>query len=92
MLEAPPMPTNATITDLLDKLAEQRRKAVVVLESLLSAREACATHNDRYQRADAVRDITGVSSIDRAIESTRRIIEALDGQLASLSGSIPAAG
>ncbi len=80
------MPTNTAITELLEKLAEQRRKAVAVLESLLCAREECASHNDQYHREDAVREITGVSSIDRAIESTRRIIEAIDHQLVQLTG------
>ena len=80
------MPTNSGITELLDKLREQRTKALAVLDSLLDAREACVTHGFVYERTDAVREVTGVSSIDKAIESTRRIIEAIDRQLASLAG------
>ena len=58
------MPTNSGITELLDKLREQRTKALAVLDSLLDAREACVTHGFVYERTDAVREVTGVSSIE----------------------------
>lgn len=90
MIEAPVMNHPSSMSEILERIREQRRRAVAVLESLLADREACASHCTAADRPDALVEVTGVSSIDRAIESTRRIIESLDRQLAALTQPCPA--
>ena len=87
MIETPVMAQSNSISELLERIREQRAKAVAVLESLLADREACASHHAAEERSDVLVEVTGVSSIDRAIEATRRIIESLDRELASLKGA-----
>lgn len=62
---------------LLDTLA-MRQNAERILDSLLRARAECDQCLQREQRADPMRSVTGSSSLDRAIVSTRRMIDTLN--------------
>ena len=55
-----------------------RQHAQKLLASLLRAQAECDQQLQREQRSDAMRSVTGCSSIDRAVASTRRMIEQLD--------------
>lgn len=62
-------------------LSEQRRQAIGVLQSLLEAKSACDLHATEFKRSDLFRVVTGRSSLDDAITSTRRMIDQIDRQL-----------
>jgi len=55
-----------------------RKHAEQLLASLLCAQAECDQQLAREQRFDAMRSVTGCSSIDRAVAATRRMIEQLD--------------
>jgi hypothetical protein len=60
------------------EIAHARRQAADVLGSLLQAREQLERKLTETGRSDAIRTITGRSSLDEAIESTRDMLAALD--------------
>jgi hypothetical protein len=55
-----------------------RQRAIELLKSLQQAQTECEAHLKADQRADVVKAVTGQSSIEAAIASTRRMIETLD--------------
>lgn len=65
---------------LLQTLAT-RQNAEKLLASLLRAQAECDQQLQKEQRSDAMKSVTGASSLDRAIASTRRMIEQLDRSL-----------
>lgn len=70
-------------------VGRQRACAEAVLSSLVRAKAECEHQLVRFNRSDMVKTITGRSSIDKAIASTRRIIENLDRVLGTSGGSGP---
>lgn len=58
-----------------------RQRAAELLKSLQCAQIECENHLKADQRADVVKSVTGRSSIEAAIASTRRMIETLDRAL-----------
>lgn len=67
-------PSTQTLTDLL----ALRQNAERILESLLRARAECDQCLQKEQRADPMRSVTGASSLDKAVASTRRMIDTLN--------------
>ncbi|MFM9957975.1 MAG: hypothetical protein ACKVZJ_07850 [Phycisphaerales bacterium] len=55
-----------------------RAKAHAVLASLQAARTECDRQLAQLRRADAMKQVTGKSSLDEAISSTQRLIAELD--------------
>ena len=55
-----------------------RSKAVAVLNSLLAAKADCDQQLAKLRRSDAMKQVTGKSSLDEAIASTKRLIAELD--------------
>jgi len=55
-----------------------RKRAEEVLRSLLNAKEQTERELSEQRRSDAMRLVTGRTSIDNAIDETRRLIGLLD--------------
>jgi len=55
-----------------------RDRAEALLEGLLRAKEETERERDRLNRVDQMKQLTGKSSIDNAIASTRRMIDTLN--------------
>lgn len=55
-----------------------RQQAVELLKALQHAHAECEAHLKSEQRSDVVKTVTGRSSVENAIASTRRMIESLD--------------
>ncbi len=55
-----------------------RAKAQAVLASLQAARAECDRQLAQMRRSDAMKQVTGRSSLDEAISSTQRLIAELD--------------
>lgn len=67
---------------------QRRDEARVLLETLLAAK-ACSERNlAEIRRTDLVKQVTGKSSMDNAIESTRRLIASFDRVLADLKATL----
>jgi hypothetical protein len=58
-----------------------RRVAGAVLQQLLDDRDCCEAALSERGRVDAIKSITGQSSIDQAVARTRAIIDGLDRML-----------
>lgn len=71
-IPAPSVPTSAAAQ------AQARSQAEAVLKSLLAAQAECEQHLKTQRRSDAMKDVSGSSSIERAIASTRQLIKQLD--------------
>lgn len=80
-----------------------RARAEVVLRELIAASAECESHLTQQSRVDSMRLVTGKTSLENAINETRRIIDVLDraiedadrldpGLLASLSATFPMPG
>lgn len=65
-----------------------RQRAAELLKSLQSAQAECEGQLKADQRADVVKMVTGQSSIEAAIVSTRRMIETLDRALEEARNSL----
>ena len=74
---------------LLQTLAT-RQNAEKLLASLLRAQAECDQQLQKEQRSDAMKAVTGSSSLDRAIASTRRMIEQLDRSLDQMTKELGA--
>ncbi len=55
-----------------------RAKAQAVLASLLAAKAECDAQLAKLRRPDAMKQVTGKSSLDEAISSTKRLLAELD--------------
>jgi len=73
---------------LLQTLAT-RQNAEKLLASLLRAQAECDQQLQKEQRSDAMKSVTGASSLDRAIASTRRMIEQLDRSVEQVAKDLP---
>lgn len=62
----------------------RRDEARALLRALMDAKAHTEQGNDDYRAADFLRDITGRSAMDKAIESTRRLIDSFNRVLDDL--------
>ncbi len=63
---------------VLHQTLATRQNAEKLLASLLKSQAECDEQLQRERRTDAMRSVTGTSSLERAISQTRRMIEQLD--------------
>ncbi len=59
-----------------------KERAEAVLISLAKAKSECERHMAAHRRVDLVKAVTGTSSIERAMDETRKTINALEIRLA----------
>lgn len=64
----------------------RRSQAEALLRSLMDAKSECERQLERFRRMDAIQSVTGRSAIDKAIASTKRMIESLDRALLASQG------
>lgn len=69
---------------------QRRDEARALLETLLAAKRCSEKNLAEIRRADLVKQVTGKSSMDNAIESTRRLIASFDTVLADLRATLGA--
>ena len=70
---------------------EAREQAEEVLQRLLVDRRLSEQRFEEAGKRDPLKDLTGTSALDRAIQSTRQMIEHLDELIAGLEASLPSA-
>ena len=82
---------------LFEEATSRLRLAEGLLACLTEARAECESQLTRLQKSDAVREVTGTSSIDdriahtkRMVESLRRIVEELGERIGSDHRSLAA--
>jgi hypothetical protein len=67
---------------------QRREEAKALLETLLNAKRCSERNLAEMRRSDLVKQVTGKSSMDNAIDSTRRLIDSFDRVLADLKTSL----
>lgn len=67
---------------------QRRDEARALLETLLAAKRCSEQNLAEIRRSDLVKQVTGKSSMDNAIESTRRLIASFDKVLEDLRGTL----
>lgn len=65
-------------TEVLRESVDARRRAEELLQGLIAAKSQTEAYLTEIGREDPVKRLTGKSSIENAIASTRRMIETLD--------------
>jgi len=70
--------------DMLLETATRRDEAEALLRVLMEARESSERNLASIGQPDLVKEVTGRSSIDNAIASTKRLIESFNRVLADL--------
>lgn len=78
------MPTITPRQSILLETSAARDQAEVLLKGLLAAKSHSERRLTELRQSDPMKSVTGRSSIDNAISSTRRMIEALDRSLLHL--------
>lgn len=73
---------------VLVDMVERREEARALLEALMAAKRSSEQNLAELRRADLVKQVTGRSSMDNAIDSTRRLIDSFDRVLVELKGSL----
>lgn len=73
---------------ILIETAQARDKAETLLHGLIEARASSETRLAQLNQRDIMKKVTGSSSIDNAIDSTRRMIESLNRTLESFRREI----
>ena len=68
---------------------EARDKANRLLRRLLADRQASEQRFAEAGKCDPIKYMTGISSLDRAIDSTRAMIEHIDDLLSELQIAVP---
>lgn len=76
------LPQRGPNQEALVEARRQKRHAEVLLRSLIGAKAECDRQMAQFKRSDAIEAITGHSSLDHAIESTRGMIEELGSAIA----------
>lgn len=76
-----PAPTN---DEVLGEVTAARKQAEAVLRDLLAAQSECEQQLTQENRRDPMKLVTGRSSLENAIATTRRMIEAFDRQIQEL--------
>jgi|TARA_R110000782_G_scaffold160247_3_gene252293 hypothetical protein len=67
---------------------QRRDEAKVLLDTLMHAKRCSEQNLAEMRRSDLVKQVTGKSSMDNAIESTKRLIASFDAVLADLKTSL----
>lgn len=67
---------------------QRRDEAKALLDTLMNAKRCSEQNLAEMRRADLVKQVTGKSSMDNAIDSTKRLIESFDRVLADLKASL----
>lgn len=67
---------------------QRRDDARALLETLLAAKRCSERNLAEMRRSDLVKQVTGKSSMDNAIESTRRLIASFDRVLEDLKATL----
>lgn len=78
------MQTHRVWTDTV----QRREEARALLETLLAAKRSSERNLAEIRRPDLVKQVTGRSSMDNAIDSTKRLIDSFDRVLADLKSSL----
>ena len=73
-----PATTNVGEASFSAMQEDVRSKAQAVLASLVTAKAQCDEQLAKLRRPDAMKQVTGKSSLDEAISSTKRLIAELD--------------
>lgn len=77
----------------LERLAttlEAREQAEEVLQRLLVDRRLSEQRFDEAGKKDPLKDLTGTSALERAIDATRQMMKHLDELIAGLEAALPA--
>ena len=69
---------------IISDLSRQREKADGLLKELHEARTRAEKLLTEANRRDTYKEVTGASSLDNAIVSTRKMVETLDRQIQEL--------
>jgi hypothetical protein len=69
---------------ILLELSRQRERADGLLKELQEARTRAERLLEENHRRDTFKEVTGASSIETAISSTRKMVETLDKQIQEL--------
>lgn len=67
---------------------QRRDEAKALLDTLMNAKRCSEQNLAEMRRADLVKQVTGKSSMDNAIDSTKRLINSFDKVLADLKASL----
>jgi len=69
---------------ILTRTARARQEAVRLLEGLIEERSLAERRMGELRQIDPLKRVTGHSSLDNAIDATRRMIDTLDRSVAEL--------
>ena len=69
---------------IISDLSSQREKADGLLRELQETRLRTERLLEETHRRDTFKEVTGASSLDNAIDSTRRMVDTLDRQIQEL--------
>lgn len=69
---------------------QRRDEARALLDTLLAAKRCSEQNLAEIKRADLVKQVTGKSSMDNAIDSTKRLIASFDRVLEDLRATLSA--
>lgn len=73
-----------TSDQVLADVTAARQRAETVLQGLIEAQTECEKQLSQENRRDAMKLVTGKSSLENAIIATRRMIESFDRQIQDL--------
>ncbi len=73
-----------TNEQVLAEVSAARQRAENVLKGLIEAQSECEKQLTQENRRDAMKLVTGKSSLENAIATTRRMIESFDRQIQEL--------
>ncbi len=75
---------DSTKQQMIQETTRRRDDAVALLRSLLDAKSISERNLQQLQQPDLVKQVTGSSSMDNAIASTRRLIDSFNRVLDDL--------
>ena len=84
------MVTTPATNSVLSRTATARRQAESLLRGLIEAKVVSERRLADMRQTDPLKQVTGSSSIDNAIQSTRRMIEVLDRSMAQVRDRLAA--
>jgi len=70
--------TNTAKQHMICETAKRRDNAVALLNSLLDAKAVSERNLAQLHRPDLIKQVTGQNSMDKAIASTRRLIDSFN--------------
>jgi hypothetical protein len=81
-----------TNEQVLAEVTVARQRAESVLKGLIEAQSECEKQLTHENRRDAMKLVTGKSSLENAVSTTRRMIESFDRQIQELVRTSGVAG